>query len=351
VTPDREDVAIRAALERRRPTSAPPELRERLAAIPSEIEPLPGMPVRIALGIAPWAVLAAAVVVLVRWPALAANSPQSPITIVPPWDPSTTGGYASTGLLAVPWIPIAAWIAGFGAIATIRRIRTEGTAVSPRTWLGWVRSYLFTRSPSLAGRIGGTLLWFVPLLGVQVIGSWDPLVSADPFGPGPLVAEGRTDGVWQEDWIEHASSYQTFPGPCVQECPGPRYVYRLRPGDMYTWLVTIRNEGGVPVTLLGRNARDGQLPLQPSGLALLRNPGLLSADQANLRAFDPVSLPPGETVTVAMVQTADTCADPAADVTQRGRYAASYPLVYDVLGWRRVGDVFPHFSVTVAGCD
>jgi hypothetical protein len=26
------------------------------------------------------------------------------------------------------------------------------------------------------------------------------------------------------------------------------------------------------------------------------------------------------------------------------------PLVYDVVGWRREGDVWPHFSVTEAGC-
>lgn len=157
------------------------------------------------------------------------------------------------------------------------------------------------------------------------------------------------DGQWDDDSIEHAASWSWSPGqPCLSECPGPRYLYRVQPDERYWWLATIRNDGPLPVTLLGR-LETGIVP-SPIGLGLLRDPGKLPADPANLRPFEPVILAPWATVTGAMVTEADSCADPAGS-SDWGGYATAHPFVYDVLGWRRVGYVYPHFSVTETGCD
>jgi hypothetical protein len=61
-------------------------------------------------------------------------------------------------------------------------------------------------------------------------------------------------------------------------------------------------------------------------------------------------LGPDGSVTVAIVETAETCADPAASVGQ-GNGGSRLGLVYSVLGWERRGNVWPHFAVSVAGCE
>jgi hypothetical protein len=350
VTLDRDELALKAALDRRRPAGLPPGLVERLNTIPDEVAPLRSLPMRLTLGIAPWAAVAAAALILVfpraTLPVDDASAPASGL-----WDPATTGGTASTGIFVIPWVPVLLWIIVIGAIATVRHVRRGGAIRGPRAWGRWLRPYLHWRAPrtSWTGRIMFLLLFWVPWIAVRLVGNWDPLSAADPFAPGPTVAEVLRDGLWHDDSIEHASSYGWGPGePCLAECPGPRYLYRVQPGERYWWLETIRNDGPLPVTLLGRRATD----IQPSpiGLGLLRDPSVLSADPANLRPFEPVVLGPGATVTVAVVQEADACADPAGS-SAWGRYAMGSPFVYDVLGWRRVGHVYRHFSVTEAGCD
>ena len=248
-------------------------------------------------------------------------------------DPVTAGGVVSLGIYGIPWIPFLAWVMIVGGIATVHHLRGGGTIGGPSTWARWLRPQFSLRYRSSAkARIVWLLVLSVPILSVTLARDWDPLSSSEPFGPGPSVAEVRNDGVWQEDWIEQASSFQVYPGPCVIDCPGPRYVYRVHPGDSYASTVTIRNDGPVPITLLGRAGSGGRVTY---GLALLRDPSNLSADAGNLRPFEPVSLGPGGTITVATVHQAPPCANPAADVSTGGRHAIAYPFVYELLGWRR----------------
>jgi hypothetical protein len=87
------------------------------------------------------------------------------------------------------------------------------------------------------------------------------------------------------------------------------------------------------------------------GLALLRDQNVLSTESSNLMPFDPVGLAPGASIPVAFLNVAPPCADPHATVPLGSKGAAGYRLIYETLGWRRIGVVWPHVSVTVAGCE
>ena len=176
---------------------------------------------------------------------------------------------------------------------------------------------------------------------------WDPLAYTTPGGPGLGVSETRSDGRWQEDAVENATSKSVFP-VCETDCRGPRYIYRLAPGAVYTFVVTVQNTGPLSVTLLGRLGDD---PSVAVGLALLRDPSHGASDPANLLPFTPVALAPGDAVTVAIVSAAASCADPTMDAKAWPESMQSWGLAYDILGWRREGTVWPHFTVDVLGCD
>ena len=347
MTLDRDELALKAALDRRRPVTLPPELLERLERIPGDVSPLPPLPIRLVLGIAPWAAVAAIILVLVlplpsRVPGLGA--PTSPST---GWDPATTGGVASTGIFAVPWVPWLLWALLVGAVATVRHVRRGGAIGGPRTWAAWVRPYLRWNAKwtSWTSRILWVLLFMVPLLTVQLLSRWDPLAYAEPGGPGIGFYETRSGGLWQDDSAEHQWTQEVYPR-CETECPGPLYVYRVRPGELFTVVMTVQNTSPVPVTLLGRRESD----TSPYGLALLRDSTAASSDPSNLLPFRPTRLAPGEAVTVALVSSGESCADPTSDTAAAG-WMQAWLFVYDVFGWRREGNVWPHFSVASLGCE
>jgi hypothetical protein len=193
------------------------------------------------------------------------------------------------------------------------------------------------------------LLVGVPLATGLLVEDWDPLAYAEPGGPGIGYTETLSDGTWMDDSAENASI--TYgPGnegePCTDGCPGPRYIYRVAPGEVFTVVVTVHNTSWVPVTLLGRTGMDDG---RAWGLALLRDPSSASSDPSNLRPFEPVILGPDGSVTLAIVETAGACADPeAAGGTRKG--GSGWLLVYNILGWERRGTVWPHFEVDVLGC-
>jgi hypothetical protein len=177
--------------------------------------------------------------------------------------------------------------------------------------------------------------------------NWDALSGTDPVAPGPQLSELFDDGVWTADVAEHKTLTFANPArdPCVSECPGPRYVMRVKPGERYWYLMTVRNDGPLPVVLEGTEAEPAYV-----GLARLVDPAKLSADPSNLRAWEPVPLNPGQSVTIARVEVGETCANPAAAAGPNPGYSTYVELVYSVLGWRRTGDASRHATVVVAGC-
>jgi hypothetical protein len=164
-----------------------------------------------------------------------------------------TGGIAETGIFLVPWIPLLLWVMTLVGTATTIHMLRGGTVGGPSELGTLLRRELSWRSrSSRAAWMFFFALFWVPMLTFQLLGDWDPLSASGSVGPGPAVAEVRDDGLWEDDSIEHASSWSWAEGdPCLSECPGPRYVYRVKPGEAYSFVATVRNDGPGPVTLLG----------------------------------------------------------------------------------------------------
>lgn len=238
------------------------------------------------------------------------------------------------------------WALLVGAIATIVHVRRGGAIRGPRAWGAWIRPQLRWNAKwtSWRARTLWALLFVLPLVTVQLLRDWDPLAYAEPSGPGIGFYESRPGGQWQEDYAEHQWSVEQYPN-CESGCGGPLYVYSVRPGELFTFVVTVQNTSPVPVTLLGRVATNES----PSGLALLRDPDSASSDPSNLEPFRPTLLAPGQAVTVAIIQSGWACADPTSTFAAAGGMQG-WGLVYDVFGWRRLGDVWPHFGVAPLGC-
>jgi hypothetical protein len=258
-------------------------------------------------------------------------------------------GLAQDGLFAVPWIPLLLWSSVLGVAALwLRRRGRRASAGGPAENGDPPQEPWWRRRLSPPARLLLLVAWIVPLIGWQLTKSWDPL-SAAAVAPGPAVTETRSDGTWQDDSIENAMSWSWSAGrPCLSECRGPRYVYRLKPGEPYSLDVTIRNDAPFPVTLLGR--RNPESEPYGWGLAWSSDPATSSADPTTLEPFRPIELAPRGTTLVTMVMLAPECANPDADVEVPDKGAYGYPFVYEVLGWRRVGYVWPHAAMTVAGC-
>ena len=253
----------------------------------------------------------------------------------------------------MPWLLIGIYAALVILVATMVRTR-EPKVASER--IAGADDVAPSRRPSTAPRVAARLLWaatLLPLVGVALVRDWDPLWAGDAIAPGPDVAEVRADGTWQSDSIEHASSFSWTAGePCLTECPGPRWIFRVGPGETYSYVLTIWNHGSIPITLLGRPMLAGA-PAS-GGLALLRDPQRVSADPSNLVPFHPVNIQAGEMLSVAWLGVAPACADPTALVkplTPGGGWSTGHPFIYEVLGWRRDGIIWSHFSTTLAGCD
>ena len=258
-----------------------------------------------------------------------------------PWNPGTTGGGVEPGPLDLPLLPMAAGVGAFGLILAIRR---------------------FTLRQPLPRPMRIVLLALVAAeLGVVVTAPFQntdrlfdpPLIGTWPSAAGPMVTEVRDDGRWVD--VRRMNGVQIDNCIGLLECAGPRYVYRLHPGDAYTYLLSLQNETSLPITVLGYTPRptDGMVS-RVTAIGLPGDPSSPSADPASTLPFGPVLLAPGASVSVVVGETAGTCANPSATIPGSGgeHVAVSGLLVsYEVLGWHRSTWVYAPFMVTVAGED
>ena len=342
-----EELALAAALRRRRPNALPDGFAARLDRVPDEVRPFRSLAVRTALAVVPWAAVAAVALVLAIAPRLFTTSTTSVGTApASGWDPAAPGGgFADVGPFGLPWVPLVPLVAVYAAASAIRRVRAGGPVIPQ------FPSMLPTRRPWSWRRF---FVWAIGLGLIYGIASkaFDPF--EDPLMQGsvsaaPGAAETR-DGGGVVLFDETGSPPED----------GTEYVYRLSPSQTFTNLVTVRNSGRVsPVTILGLPRDPGVTTASllpgsvsvPTGLGLLRDPNVISNLPGDVVPFHPVTLWPGEEVVVVVANVAGACADPAAIVPVRGsdsRDPDEIQFVYETFGWRRVGNVFPPFQVTVA---
>jgi len=345
VTDEIEELALEAALRRRRPSTLPDGFAARLDRVPDEVRPFRSLAVRSGLAVLPWAAVATvALIVAVAPRFLTAGLSSVGTAPASGWDPAAPGGgFADVGPLGVPWVPILLLIALYAAITAVRRVLSGGPLLPdlrswPRPW-GWRRD----------------VIWEIAFIVVValVIYALDPFrepLSSGSMAAAPDAVESReiTGDRFDESGTEYV--YQDS-----------EYIYRLRPGDAYSTIVTVRNTGtAAPITLLGlpRSLDDttasgvpGSVSV-PTGLGLLRDPTGSSLAPGDVLPFHPVTLLPGEEVGVVIGNLAGPCADPTAIVPDQGSDpgpAVGIPFVYEAFGWRRVEEVYPPFQVTVAG--
>lgn len=355
---DRDELALRAALDRRRPMSLPPELLRRLEGITTEVPQLRPLPVRIAIGVAPWLAIAAAAVVvavapLLAAPHLSAGDAQFVWTAANPGD-----SFADVGIFGFPWVVLVVVLALVGAVATgwnvlhgrrafdwLRLRRRKGERARPRDLL------------VTCGAVFAMFWVFQAFSAAAGHGSpWQDGVSyGSRNAPGPEVSEVRPGGAWMDEMVD-----ETY----ADTSAVPFWVYRLMPGDPFTVIASARNATALPMTILGLPRRDNTpRAFGWTGLGLLRDPATMSTAPGDVQAFTPVTLAPGEEVTLVLAGVAGRCADPAAVVPPSTTSDSSgttvtmgpgFTLVYEVFGWRMTGTAFPPFHLvvpTTAGCE
>jgi len=351
---DPDELAIREAFDRRRPAAVPPELLARVEAVPAEARPLRPMPVRLALGVAPWLAVAAAGLVLAFGPRFAATYSGPGTGAGSPevsWTPANPGGgFANEGVFGLPWVPLLPLLALLVAGWAARRVRAGGPVIPTRhdvwralTWrLRTVRQFL---------AYAALMLGLLTL--VMLVSAGDPIVMGSFVAPGPELSELRDDGAWRDE---------SQPPGDEQRTDGQHYVFARRPGESFSTLVSIRNAWPVPITILGLLRQDGVTTaglLEGSdaiqtGLGLLQDPHRIVSEPGNVVQFRAITLGPGEETGLVIGYSAGSCADPTADpATNMGPVDSSITLVYDLFGWRRTGEAWPPFELTVpavAGC-
>jgi hypothetical protein len=343
-----EEVAIRSALERIRPTSVPSELTARLDRIPDEVGLLRPLAVRLALDVAPWALVAGVGIVLAYNPLLLVRAPSTTgSSAAGGWTAAAPGGgFADVGWFGLPWIP---FLIAIGIIASTQRV---ARALRLRDRVPWPKS---KAPPMWVRQVAITLPLIVAL---SAVSDHDPIVYGSVSGPGPEVTDVRSDANWfdekdQSGWGESFGA--------------PHYVFRLRPGDAFSYLISVRNDWPLPITVLGLSrsdydvlaARQSAFDYMPTGLGLLRDPTYVSAEQGRVIPFHPIVLAPGDEVTLVVAASAGSCADPAGEADPATPPGVTLwdnrrlTFVYEVAGWRRVGVTYPAVGVTVpttAGC-
>ena len=356
---DPDELEIREAFERRRPATVPPELLARVAAVPGEVQPLRPMPVRLALGVAPWLAVGAAGLALAFGPRFVASLPGPATGALDPgatWTPANPGGgFADEGIFGAPWVPALLFIATAAIVQAawtrVRRVRDGALIVKPTGPSAGRSAGPATRRGKLkvVGQFG---LIVVASMVLTSLGSIDPILYGSTGGPGPEVTEVRDgEGTWFDETVE----------PPEDRLQGavPNYVFRVQPGDAFSTLVSIRNTWPVPITVLGLYREGGTTTdmllagadAVQNGLGLLRDTTRISAEAGDVVPFQPVALGPGEEVVLVVAWVAGSCADPTADVTFHGSESwAARPfvnVVYDVLGWRRQGWTYGPFDISV----
>ena len=124
-------------------------------------------------------------------------------------------------------------------------------------------------------------------------------------------------------------------------------TYPLQPGASFTFGMTVRNRGGLPLTILGL---DGVQPTEPNpyvasivGLGFVEQATddgfvtTLSARPEDTTVAWPLTLAPGEEMAIVMLGRADQCAEPGG--TGSGLPLLHVQLTYRVLGIERAESV------------
>jgi len=339
-----EELAIREAFARRDAAGVPPELWGRLDRVPDEVEPLRPMSVRLARAVAPWVAVMAAGLVLAFGPRFFAA--QQALIAAPSgmtWSAADPGGgFADIGIFGVPWGPILIWF-GFVALANkglgMTRLASRSTPGARPT--GMSKGCLVSWAVAVVNVSFG--YWLLAQCGGWSQG--DKVVAGSVVAPGPDVSAVTADGVvadettdwWDERGVE-------------------RYVYRVAPGEAFSYVVSVRNTSPLPITILGLpSAAEGPVgsDYHWNGLGLLRDPAIVSAAPEDVVPFQAVNLDSGEEVVLVVAAAGGSCADPTADVVTKEGTGRGLEIVYDVLGWRIDGFITPlaHVSVPVIpGC-
>ena len=261
------------------------------------------------------------------------------------WDPRRSLPPIEAGVLDFPVFIAVVPFAAFALGDLIRRLRLKRrsedlVAIEP--------------TPSVGGRsVWPRVAWlayWIPFSFLFLIGPFrgghDPFVSGSTVAPGPMVSEIREDGSWLDEALDDQTTIVQGPhDPCDGPiCAGPRYIAPVGPGEVVTYLVTIRNTSPFGLTILG--------PVGELRLGLPRNPDRPSADPADAVPFHPVTLAAGAEMAVVVGRIATACADPAAKVPVHvgDRTAAfGFGIVYDIFGWWREAAIYPPVEVTIPG--
>lgn len=338
-----EEVAIQTALARWRPVAVPAELAARLEGIPEEVGPPRPLAIRLAISLAPWALLTAAGLVLAFGPVLLARDQATAGASAPDgWTAAAPGGgFAEVSWFGLPWVPLLIVFAILEAASAVwSAVRKERRAPSP-AWTARLRTFPGQLSVSVA-------LIFV----LNLVSDSDPIVYGSVYGPGPEVSETQTGAHWFDE---------KDPSGWGMTLGGPHYVYRVRPGESFSYIISVRNEWPLPIRLLGVSPPDERtqaviddgVDFVPTGLGLLSDPAVVSAERGRVVPFHPVVLAPGEEVALVVAATAESCANPAAEADPPDPPGVTWAdnrrvdFVYEIAAWRRVGTTTPPFGLTV----
>jgi hypothetical protein len=247
---------------------------------------------------------------------------------------SMSNGFADVGVFGVPWAIV-------GAMSLL----------ASATWLSLqVMSRRSNRKRALfpaATRI----VWAAWLAGMLVVGAaanspYEPMTTGLTSGPIFGLTLASHDGTIRTG---NSTSYTITTN-------APRYIARVAPGQAFAMYVSIRNTGPLSITIEGweRNPNeDSAAGVRSLVTSLGSLPGFIepeNATAADVRPFAPMPVATGSSVTFVIQFAGGPCADPAApDPGSNQTRFETHPVVYDVLGWRRTGDLWFPFEVTVPG--
>jgi hypothetical protein len=336
MTEEPAELLLRAALARRRPVVVAEGVATDVHRIPDDFRPLAPLAVRLAFAILPWAVVAALGIALALGPMSLPLQPSVGTPAPSEWDPANPGGgLAEVGWFGEPWVLGLLLIALVEIVSAVQRARL-GRPLFPRPHIPrrGVKSGSVKRQSTRESRIMLVGMFAGILLLSSVNSTWEPLGVGSASGPGTGLSEV----------IHYPRS-------------GTDFIYRVKPNEAFTYLVTVRNNGPVAVTLLGLR-RDPTANASPppardyvsNGLGLLRDPNVVSADPTNVVSFHPVDLAPDQEVTVVVAWLGGSCANPAGTWhvdTDLEQSSILVRFVYEVAGWRRVGTIYPPFDISV----
>jgi hypothetical protein len=257
--------------------------------------------------------------------------------------PERGGGIVEIGLLGLPWLPVGFIVLLFAAVWALNRLRT-GASLRPRLRLER------DRRPRSAERIFWTFVGLLTMnaaivFGLWAIEGWRPLTTGTFHAPGigiTEVVENQPDG--------------------DPMSPEPDYIYKVLPGEDFSYRVSVRNDSLVRIGIVGRSKDAWPEGPDPGngvshfliGLGVPRDPTAPTAPDQVI-GFEPIDLKPGQEATLVIGWRGGACADPTGPLdTEATADAIWMPLVYEFIGWRREATVWLPFDVTVPsrpGCE